>query len=110
MAAFGTFELVVAVVVGAGVLLAAVVKTWQFLRRIGRFLDVFLGAPATRWKEAEPGIPERLAVVESRTEQLVHNGGTSMKDTVTRIESTLDEHIAQCPPPRRDWLGRQGGA
>lgn len=58
------------------------------LRRIDQFLDDWNG------QAERPGVPRRSGVME-RLDQLEHNGGTSIKDQVARIEDKLDDHVTE---------------
>lgn len=82
-------------------------------RKLGHFFDDWFGEDARPGQDVRPGVPERLARVESnlacmsdqvtrtaarveRVEAQVHpNGGSSMRDAVARIE----KRTTQSPPP-----------
>lgn len=101
-------------------LLAAAVVTalgtgWKVLydrvapvyRKIDNFLDDWSGQPE------RPGVPRQSGVME-RLSQLEHNGGASIKDSVTRIEMKLDDHIAESSKVMaegaREWAQHQHDA
>jgi hypothetical protein len=88
-----TFQVLVAVAGGLAVLVKPVTAGWKLARRTARFLDVWEGTDET------PGIPERIAAVETSTQQLQHNGGGSVKDAVTRIDQRLEQHLDECRRP-----------
>lgn len=54
---------------------------WHLFRRTQEFLEDWFGEPARPGQEARPGAMQRLA-------QLEHNGGSSLRDAVMRIEQT----------------------
>ena len=74
---------------------------WRTARRmhcrITNFLDDWSGEAARPGVHSRPGVMERLADVDSRIErveqQLVTNGGASMRDAVDRIEDHLGTQL-----------------
>lgn len=94
--------IVVGVVSTLGVLARWVVP---FLRRVGHLVDDLTGEPARPGHAARPGVMERLATMEDRTEELVRNSGSSIKDVVHRLDrrtadlsvkaEVLDERVAE---------------
>jgi hypothetical protein len=54
--------------------------------RLSHFLDDWFGEDARPGFTRKPGVPERLAEVES---QLKANGGASLRDAVNRIEARV---------------------
>ena len=60
------------------------------IKEIGQSLDKFLedwqGTPARPGRSSVPGVMDRLNKIDG---QLTHNGGSSIKDTVDRIESGI---------------------
>ena len=73
-------------------LLGAFWRKWvhPFLRRIGDFLDDWNGEQPRPGHDGRPGVPERLAAIESEQKrvrkEVEHNGGGSLKDAVKRVE------------------------
>lgn len=55
-------------------------------RKVDNFLDDWNGQPE------RPGVPRQSGVME-RLSQLEHNGGSSMKDQLARVEKALNTHI-----------------
>lgn len=78
-------------VVGALVLLAGIVQAWRWtaprLRRLGHLIDDLAGTPERPGVPRRPGVMERLQQVESRTGELVRNGGSSMRDALDRLDT-----------------------
>ena len=76
-------------------------------RKIDNFLDDWSGQPE------RPGVPRQSGVME-RLAQLEHNGGSSIKDSVTRIEKKLDDHITESQKVMaegaREWPAHQHDA
>lgn len=62
-----------------------------FLRRVGHLVDDLTGEPARPGHAARPGVMERLGTLENRTEELVRNSGTSIKDVVHRLDARTVE-------------------
>ena len=62
------------------------------IKKIGKDLDNFIedwhGTPAREGRDAVPGVMDRLNNIDG---QLTHNGGSSVKDVVQRIESGIIE-------------------
>ncbi|APU20959.1 hypothetical protein [Actinoalloteichus sp. GBA129-24] len=68
------------------------------LRRLGHLIDDLSGEPARPGHPARPGLmqrvgtlEDRLGVVEERTRELKHNGGSSIKDAVHRVDAALSD-------------------
>ena len=78
----GTAAVVTAVLILAGACWAVV----KFIHRVVHFLDDWQGEEARPGQDRRPGMMERLAIVEERTEQLQRNGGSSVADAIERIE------------------------
>lgn len=73
--------------VGAlAVLVPAALVVARRLRRLSQFLEDWFGEQARPGVRHRPGVMERLATVEERTEQLQRNGGSSLRDAVDRTE------------------------
>jgi hypothetical protein len=81
----------IAIVIGAWFaisrLIAPAVKK---IKEIGQNLDNFIedwhGTPARDGRDSVPGVMERLNKIDG---ELTHNGGSSVKDAVARIESGI---------------------
>jgi len=60
------------------------------IKEIGKNLDNFIedwhGTPAREGRDAIPGVMQRLNNIDG---ELTHNGGSSVKDAVQRIESGI---------------------
>lgn len=85
-----SISLVAGVLVSLGIIAGALVGVFRVGARVTRIHDVILGA------DGNPGVAERLKVLELRTEQLIPNGGTTMKDRVTetvRAVKRIDERL-----------------
>ncbi len=80
-------------VAAAGVLAVAVRATPR-LRRWARQLDDLFGEEARPGVPARPGVMERLALHDDALRELLPNGGSSIKDTVDRIDART-EQLAQ---------------
>lgn len=68
------------------------------IRKAGHLLDDLFGEPGRPGHSERPGLmqqmanhTERLSCLESRTNELLTNSGTSIKDAVTRIDSRVSE-------------------
>jgi hypothetical protein len=81
----------IAIVIGAwfaiSKLIAPAVKK---IKEIGQNLDNFIedwhGTPARDGRDSVPGVMDRLNKIDG---ELTHNGGSSVKDAVARIESGI---------------------
>lgn len=112
IAAIGAIGGLLAIILG----ILKLAASWRSLKkrwntRIGNFFDDWEGRPARPGKDAEPGVMERLKVLETTQsdqkqtlkdqdgvlETIRHevefNNGSSVKDAVSRIENRLDEHL-----------------
>jgi hypothetical protein len=58
------------------------VDTWE------KFMRDWAGTPAEPGRSAVPGVMERLNDIDG---ELKHNGGSSMKDQLARVESELEK-------------------
>lgn len=68
-------------------------KTKGLLESLDRFVKDWEGEEAANGRDAVPGVMERLNRIDG---ELKHNGGSSMKDSLRRIEkkiSTIDERL-----------------
>lgn len=83
-----TFEIVVALVVGAGAIIAAALKTVKFVRRATQFLDDWFGEPERDGVDERPGVLKRLKAVE---DELQPNGGSSLRDSINRTEQAVQD-------------------
>lgn len=79
---------------GAVVLLlvcAFLIFLWRWgiprLRRLGHLIDDLTGEPGRPGVPRRPGVMERLQEMEDRTGELVRNSGSSMKDSLDRLET-----------------------
>lgn len=65
-----------------------VIKTIKLLvARTSAFLEDWNGTEAEPGRDKVPGVMERLNRIDG---ELSHNGGTSIKDSVARIEKRLE--------------------
>lgn len=73
---------------------------WRTVRMLTRFLDEAMGEPAAFGRPARPGFLERIATIETKIEtieegitkvhqQVIPNGGGSLRDSVNRIEEQV---------------------
>lgn len=105
---------IIAVAPWLGAIFFAVFLAWKVgptLRKWGRFLDRVAGVPAdpkTGQKEI-PGLFERMdrqdeslakqdEALETIRHELFPNSGKSLRDQTNRLEKTITEHLANCPP------------
>lgn len=90
-------ELIISIAIAVSTLLGAGFAVHKFLRpvfqRIGKwmttweqFLNDWAGEEARPGRSRVPGVMERLNNIDG---QLKHNGGSSIKDAVDRIETRL---------------------
>jgi len=103
------------------------VAGWRMARRLGHFLDDWVGEPARPGQPARPGFPDRLASVETHMGRMcdrlgdvettvaaidheMHpNSGASLRDAVNRIEAgattrppTIQQTFVTPPPDHTD--------
>jgi hypothetical protein len=75
-----------------GVLLAIGRAVFKWIRGFDKRWDTFMrdwsGEPAAPGRDAVPGVMERLNKIDG---ELKHNGGSTMKDAVKRIENKLEQ-------------------
>lgn len=68
---------------------------WHTLQRTIHFLDDYFGQPARDGTDARPGVMARLAALERIVQEIraetKPNGGTSMRDSVSRIERDVGD-------------------
>jgi hypothetical protein len=62
-------------------------KTSIFEKKFDSFMRDWGGEPAAPGRDAVPGVMERLNNIDG---ELKHNGGSTMKDAMQRIEHKLD--------------------
>lgn len=67
-------------------------KAWPFLRKMTHFFDDLMGEPERPGSPARPGLMERVALIEHEVRT---NHGTSLKDSVKRIEKRQAEQGEQ---------------
>lgn len=68
------------------------------VRKFGHVVDDLFGEPERPGVAARPGLMTRLGELEIRTKELMPNSGSSMKDTLNRIEfklENLDERVVK---------------
>lgn len=79
------------------ILATAAVKLWPFFRRLGHFLDDWLGEPARPGIDARPGAMERLAAIEADLAEVHHevfpNSGNSLRDRADQTRNVV-RHLA----------------
>jgi hypothetical protein len=78
-----------AVVIIAGAL--AIKKMAPGIRRVVHLVDDLTGEPERPGVPGRPGVMERLHQLDARTAELSPNGGESIKDRVTRIDTRMTE-------------------
>lgn len=70
-------------------LLSPVVKkTKDLLDNLDRFTTDWFGSEAAPGRDSVPGVMERLNRIDG---ELKHNGGSSMKDSLKRVENKLKQ-------------------
>lgn len=70
-------------------------KTKKLLEALDRFVRDWEGEEAAPGRDAIPGVMERLNKIDG---ELKHNGGSSMKDSLRRIEkkiAQIDERLEE---------------
>lgn len=87
---------IAALTTGITVIIVGARKTLKMLRRVGHFLDDWVGEPARPGVEARPGVMERLHAIEH---EVKYNHGTSLKDKVKEVKEVVDELAARDAPP-----------
>ena len=70
------------------VLSPLVKKTKHLLESLSRFTVDWFGEEASPGRDRVPGVMERLNNIDG---ELKHNGGSTMKDAIKRIEKKLSE-------------------
>lgn len=63
-------------------------KTKHLLEALTRFTSDWFGEEASPGRDQVPGVMERLNKIDG---ELKHNGGSTMKDAIRRIENKLKE-------------------
>lgn len=81
----------IAIIAGAWFAIAKLIApAVKKIKEIGDHLDNFIedwrGVPARDGRDAIPGVMQRLNKIDG---ELTHNGGSSVKDAVARIESGI---------------------
>ena len=78
---------------------------WRILSRTTRFLDDFFGEPSHDGLPPKPGVMARLEVltedVNRVRNQVIPNGGSSLRDAVDRVAVDLKEHREATTPAIR---------
>jgi hypothetical protein len=80
-------------VANLAVLFGLMAKALPLFRRLGDLADDWSGEPARPGVPSRPGVMERLQALDEKTQQLEHNGGSSLRDDVSAMRAQLDEHI-----------------
>ena len=65
-----------------------VVKSRKLIDSLNKFTDDWFGSEAEPGRDKVPGGMERLNNIDG---ELKHNGGSTMKDSVKRIETSLEK-------------------
>jgi hypothetical protein len=69
-----------------GIIRPLVKSMKKLINSLSRFTDDWFGEEATPGRDKVPGVMERLNNIDG---ELKHNGGSTMKDAVKRIEKKL---------------------
>lgn len=89
--AIQTTATIISIVGGALGISVFLVNIWRSMTNLTKKLDLFWedwnGSEARAGRDATPGVMERLNKIDG---ELKHNGGSTMKDAVKRIEQKLD--------------------
>lgn len=72
----------------------AVVKLWPLIKRA-----VAIGAAAEKLPEMAAEIKAQSEAVAVIKHELFPNSGKSLRDQTNRMEASLNDHLAKCPPP-----------
>lgn len=91
------------------VLLGLVVKAAPLFRKLRDLAEDWAGEPARPGVPSRPGVMERLQGIETRTTQLEHNGGGSMRDDVTAMRDELGDHMRRSDAERAALWQALGG-
>jgi hypothetical protein len=81
----------IAIVIGAWFAISrliapAVKKIKEISKHLDNFIEDWHGTPARDGRDSVPGVMDRLNKIDG---ELTHNGGSSVKDAVARIESGI---------------------
>ena len=81
----------IAIVIGAWFAISklispAVKKIKEISEHLENFIEDWQGTPARDGRDSVPGVMDRLNKIDG---ELTHNGGSSVKDAVQRIESGI---------------------
>lgn len=75
----------------------AYTTVWPWVRRVTRFLDDWQGTEESPGHPREPGVPERLLVLETRLQRVEYqvqpNGGESAYDAMRLAVAELDAKV-----------------
>lgn len=89
--AIQTAASIIGLVVGSITILGFLGVLWASLSKMSKKLDLFWedwnGSEERAGRDKVPGVMERLNKIDG---ELKHNGGSTMKDAVKRIEQKLD--------------------
>lgn len=77
-------------------------KVWPVARKISHFIDDVAGEPSRPGFDARPGLMERMQIFEEKQDELTAavavvqhevttNHGSSLKDSVKRLEARVDK-------------------
>jgi peptidoglycan hydrolase CwlO-like protein len=82
---------IVSITVGGISILGFLIGVWTKLQKVMHSLDSFMldwtGSEERPGRDAVPGVMERLNKIDG---ELKHNGGSTMKDALKRIEAKVD--------------------
>lgn len=91
MTLVATTAAIVTIIVGGISIMGFLAGVWVKLRGMTKNLDLFMadwnGEEPRPGRDKVPGVMERLNKIDG---ELKHNGGSTMKDAVKRIENKLD--------------------
>jgi predicted ribosome quality control (RQC) complex YloA/Tae2 family protein len=87
----GAAAAIVSITVGGIAILGFLASVWMKLQKLIGNIDIFMvdwtGSDERPGRDKVPGVMERLNKIDG---ELKHNGGSTMKDAVKRIETKLD--------------------
>jgi hypothetical protein len=87
----GAAATIVSIIVGGIAILGFLASVWMKLQKLINNVDTFMvdwtGSDERPGRDKVPGVMERLNKIDG---ELKHNGGSTMKDAVKRIETKLD--------------------
>lgn len=90
---------VIGLVAGTALMVTVLAKTWRLFGRVKDLLDDLAGEPERPGVPARPALMQRVATIERGLADVHHqthpNSGSSIKDTVNRTESKVNELSGQ---------------